>query len=74
MTDRDRIDTALLAAHATGNKAALIALYSEAAELEAREAASFFLTHAYIHALEAGDARAAPLRAALVAAGAETAA
>ena len=63
----------MLAAHAAGDGAALVTLYAQAAA-EARDvdAACFFLTHAYIFALELGDTRAQVLRAQLVAHGRET--
>ncbi len=63
----------MLAAHAAGDTDALVTLYSAAAEGAADvDAACFFLTHAYIFALESGDTRAAPLRAQLVSHGRET--
>lgn len=44
----------------------------EAAEAEAtRQGAAFYLTHAYVHALEANDPRAAALKQRLIALGAE---
>ncbi len=53
MTLQDR----LLAAHASGDRAALVTLYTEAADQAADiDAACFFLTHAYVFALERGDA------------------
>ena len=67
------LDAALLAAHAAGHRAELVRLYADAAARSAGEAAAFYLTHAYVFALEAGDPRAPSLRAALVALGAETA-
>jgi hypothetical protein len=56
------LDQALLAAHDSGDQQALIALYSAAAD-QANDpvAAGFYLTHAYVFALEAGDPRAAML-------------
>ena len=46
----------LLAAHAEDNRSALISLYTEAADsTDDIDAACFYLTHAYIFALEAGD-------------------
>ncbi len=61
------LNAALLEAHARGDRRALIGLYMQAAEqAEALDAACFFLTHAYVHALELGDARAGALRARLV--------
>jgi hypothetical protein len=68
------LDAALLAAHAAGDHAALITLYAEAAGAATGVAAAFYLTHAYVFALEAGDPRAPDLKARLVARGAETAA
>ncbi|MEL6316661.1 MAG: hypothetical protein AAFR16_03365 [Pseudomonadota bacterium] len=72
---RDAINAALLAAHAEHDRSALIRCYAEAADLVAEQdfdAAAFYLTHAYVFALEAGDPRAAALRARLVAAGRES--
>jgi len=67
------LDARLLAAHAAGDRPALIALYLEASEAsEPGIACRFYLTHAYIYALEAGSDEAPALRAALVAMGAET--
>lgn len=64
----------MLTAHAAGDGPALVALYSAAAAQAGDvNAACFFLTHAYIFALELGDARAQGLRAQLVAHGRETA-
>jgi hypothetical protein len=69
---RAALDAALLEAHARGDRAALIALYAEAAETAPDpRARAFYLTHAYVFALEAGDPRAAPLKARLVAEGAD---
>ena len=57
----------LLAAHERGDGAALIALYIEAAEhAQDADAKGFYLTHAYVFALEAGDARAANLKQNLI--------
>ena len=57
------LEARLLAAHATGDGCALIGLYEEAAKEAADETASgFYLTHAFIYALEQGDARAGALR------------
>jgi len=66
------LDARLLAAHATDDRAMLIKLYAEAADTATDETATgFYLTHAYIFALEAGDPRAPALRARLVAMGRE---
>ncbi len=56
------LDAKLLEAHARDDRTALIALYAEASALsnEAVESA-FFLTHAFVFALEAGDPRASGL-------------
>lgn len=59
MTD---LDAALLAAHARGDGPALVGLYARAAEAADGPASAFFLTQAWIFALEAGDPRASPLR------------
>lgn len=63
------LEAALLAAHEAGDQAALVTLYARAADSAGSDAAAFFLTHAYVYALEAGDARAGALRARLVAMG-----
>ncbi|SDJ24435.1 hypothetical protein [Lutimaribacter saemankumensis] len=69
MTD---LDQRLLAAHARDDRHALIGLYAEAGEAANDiDAACFYLTHAYIFALEAGAPEAAPLHARLKAAGRE---
>ena len=58
MSDRAALDAALLKAHEAGDAARLQALYTEAADSEEAggniEAACFYLTHAYVFALEAG--------------------
>jgi hypothetical protein len=52
----------LLAAHASADKQALVGLYTQAADDTADiDAACFFLTHAYIYALEIGDPAAQAL-------------
>lgn len=57
----------LLAAHEANDGPALITLYIEASATAGDEtAAAFFLTHAYVFALEAGDPRAATLREDLI--------
>ena len=71
MTD---LDTRLLAAHAADDRPALIALYAEAAEQAATgTACAFYLTHAYVFALETGSAFATVLRERLVLMGSEPA-
>ena len=67
------LDARMLAAHAAGDLARLVRLYTEAADIAADiDAACFYLTHAYVYALDAADPAAAALRARLVAAGRET--
>lgn len=67
------LDDRLLAAHAHGDRAALVALYTEAAEAAGDDQARYFyLTHAYVYALEAGAPEAPALRTRLVAAGRES--
>lgn len=66
------LDARLLAAHAEQDRAALVALYQEAADQASDPgAAGFYLTHAYVWALELGDPAAGQLRARLVAQGRE---
>ena len=70
--ERAALDKRLLKAHSDGDCAALIALYLEAAaRVGADEAQGFYLTHAYVFALEAGDPRARDIKAQLVAMGRE---
>ena len=67
------LDAELLAAHAVGDKARLITLYAQAADQAADiDTACFFLTHAYVFALDLGDPRAKTLRRRLVEHGRET--
>ena len=67
------LDARLLAAHARGDRAALVALYTEAADSAGEDQARYFyLTQAYVFALEAGRPEAPTLRARLVAAGRES--
>ena len=49
-----KLEAALLDAHRQGDGAALARLYAEAAEVHEGERAAFYLTHAYVFALEAG--------------------
>ncbi|MDX2485641.1 MAG: hypothetical protein QNK42_18510 [Pseudodonghicola sp.] len=68
------LDTRLLAAHARGDQSALVSLYLEAADSAGQDQVhGFFLTQAYVYALEVGHAEAPTLRARLVAAGRESA-
>jgi len=70
--DRHSLDQALLAAHDTGDTAALVGLYTRAADLSVTDdARGFFLTQAYIFALDTGAAQTPTLRAELAAMGRE---
>lgn len=72
MTDPATLNQRLLAAHATGDKSALVTLYTEAADAtEDIDAACFYLTHAYVFALDIGHPAAAALHARLKAEGRE---
>jgi hypothetical protein len=56
------LDALLIAAHSAGDTGALVSLYIQAsAEAHSDEAKGFYLTHAYVFALEAGDPRAQDL-------------
>ncbi len=62
----------LLRAHSDGDRAALVRLYSAAAAAaDTSEAAAFYLTHAYVFALESGHPDSVELRARLHAMGRE---
>ena len=57
------LDERLLEAHERDDKPALVALYFEAAEAaNSEEAQGFYLTHAYVFALDIGAAEAPALR------------
>ena len=60
------IDAELIAAHERGDGPVLARLYERAADIKGREgdvdAACFFLTQAYVFALEAGLVRSSVLR------------
>ena len=74
LLDRAVLDADLLAAHAAGDRDRLVSLYAQAADVAgSADAAGFYLTHAFVFALEAGDARAEGLRARLAATGREAA-
>ncbi|MFD1159475.1 hypothetical protein [Roseovarius aestuarii] len=66
------IDAQMIAAHEAKDSAALIRLYTRAAD-QANDltAACFYLTHAYVFALEAGAPEATTLHARLKAHGRE---
>ena len=61
------LDERLLAAHAADDRETLITLYEEAADAVefGSDACGFYLTHAFVFALEGGDPRAPRLRARL---------
>ncbi|WP_101066665.1 hypothetical protein [Roseovarius salinarum] len=66
------LDTRMIAAHDAGDNRALVALYTQAAEsMNDVDASCFFLTHAYVFALEAGVSDAQGLHARLKAHGRE---
>lgn len=68
----DALEARLLAAHAGDDRFTLIRLYTQAADITKDvHAACFFLTCAYIFALEAGAPEAVVLHARLKAAGRE---
>ncbi|MBO6538394.1 MAG: hypothetical protein JJ969_03250 [Rhizobiaceae bacterium] len=70
---RGSIDAALLDAHARHDHAALVSLYAQAADMfeesGEEDAACFYLTHAYVFALEQGLPQQAGLHARLCAKG-----
>ena len=67
------LEAQLLAAHTAGDDTALIGLYTQAADYTADvDTECFFLTHAYVFALEQADPRAPTLRARLIAHGRES--
>jgi len=71
MADRS-LTARLLRAHEHGDNRALVGLYQEAAQQAQSEVAQgFYLTHAYVFALELGDRRASDLRRRLQAMGRE---
>ncbi|MEO9897573.1 MAG: hypothetical protein ABJD13_00900 [Paracoccaceae bacterium] len=64
------LDTHLIAAHANQDGALLTALYTKAAnQSDDADTQCFFLTQAYVFALEAGLPEASPLKARLISAG-----
>lgn len=66
------LDTRMIDAHEARDLGVLVNLYTEAADkVNDVDAACFYLTHAYVFALEAGAAQAASLRERLVAQGRE---
>ncbi len=73
--NEDTLDTRLLDAHARDDRQALVRLYREAADMSESsqqiDAACFYLTHAYIYALDTGASEARDLHARLKARGRE---
>lgn len=66
------LDQALLEAHERSDKPALVSLYSRAAdEAQTDDAKYFYMTHAYIFALDIGHPDAQNLRKKLSSAGRE---
>ncbi|WP_371154260.1 hypothetical protein [Jannaschia sp. 2305UL9-9] len=65
MSGRLTLDARLLAAHAAGDRGSLVSLYEMASKGAEADAAAFFLTQAWVFALETGDPRASALQAAL---------
>ena len=63
------IDARLLAAHAMGDAAGLSRLYAEAATAATEDARWFYLTQAFILALDAGTPEAATYESRLIEAG-----
>ena len=72
---RAALDAALIAAHAEGDNARLVRLYTQAADSSEAagdvDAACFYLTHAYVFALHTGDPAAETLHRRLLAEGRE---
>lgn len=67
------LETRLLAAHVVGDKPALVTLYEEAATTaETDQAQGFFLTQAYVYALETDHPKAVKLRQRLKSTGRES--
>ena len=61
------LDAQMIAAHEADDKAALVTLYTQAADAANNiDAACFYLTHAYVFALEAGTPQVRALHARLV--------
>jgi hypothetical protein len=73
--DLEKLNADLLAAHARDDKPALVRLYHTAGDhllsLGDIDAGCFYLTHAYIFALDCGDKFAAEIHQTLVAHGRE---
>ncbi len=69
------LEARLLTAHGARDQAALVGLYAEAGDVAEAvgdvDAACFYLTHAFVFALDEGDVRAVELHARLKARGRE---
>lgn len=66
------LDDLLLAAHTAADNPALVSLYEQAADMaRGQDAESFYLTHAYVFALETGHPHAPALHQRLKALGCE---
>lgn len=66
------LDEALLAAHQRGNATALVALYTQAADMaQDPQAAAFYLTQAHVFACETAHPETSTLRQRLIAQGRE---
>jgi len=66
------LDANMISAHEAGDRRALIRLYAQAADaVNDLDASCFYLTHAYVFALEAGASEAPALHARLKAHGRE---
>ena len=73
--DRDALDAQLIAAHQAGDLPRLVDLYARAGRLSEADghidAACFYVTQAYVFALQADDPRAPDLHAFLMSHGRE---
>ncbi|MEM7296339.1 MAG: hypothetical protein AAF330_06930 [Pseudomonadota bacterium] len=69
---REPLDVRLLKAHAEKDREALVTLYAQAADqTETEDARAFYLTHAYVFALETGHPETRAINTRLVALGRE---
>ncbi len=73
--DRAALDAALIAAHEAADHRRLVSLYAQAADqaevMGDLDACCFYLTHAYVFALQTGDEEARALHERLLAYGRE---
>lgn len=66
------LDAQLLAAHEANNRPELVRLYTQASEVsEDEDARGFYLTHAFVYALDAGMQEAMDLQKQLIELGRE---